>query len=178
MASLVKRYADAFCEALGDAAQSLLQYKEKVQECYKDHNFFEIMKNPFIAASLKLSLLEEILEIKDKQIHQALAILARHERLILLPRILQEMHKLLNLSENLCVVNLFAQKSLDPNSLKNFQRVLEKKIGYQVHLQEKKWDKEGVRCSIEDLDLEISFSRESLLKDFKEFILDSFIKGV
>ena len=179
MDSLVKRYANALCEALdGEIFELLLKQEERVQECYKDCDFFEIIKNPFIDPFGKLSVLEAVLGLQNTQIHRALSVLAQHDRLILLPKILREMRKLSNLSKNFCNATLFVQESIDAKLLEDLQQALEKKIGCKVCFQEKKWDQEGIKCSVEDLDLEISLSRERLTKDFKEFVLDSITKGV
>lgn len=179
MASLAKKYAIAFIEGLeNEALQILLSKKEVLNQCLNDENFRNTLLAPFVNLQQKVELLVQCLDINHQSIKQAFFVVAKSERLMLLGNILHEIETLLNSDKKECHATLFSHETLDSSLVQIFKEQLEKKMGYQVWIKEALWSKEEIKCCIEELDLEISFSKEKFDRDLKNFILVSFLQGV
>lgn len=174
MSLVLNSYSTAFMSALGnEAILEFLDQGEILELCFKDQNFLEVLKNPFIKPEKKLDFVLSFLEIKHQELKNALSLLAQAQRLVLLYEIFKAVQKSLDMNNKQCYGILFSPGEIDPSLVALFKQELEKKIGYELQLDERQWEQNGVKCYIDDLNLEISFSQEGFIEDLGEVILSS-----
>lgn len=177
--SLSRRYANAFVEALGEqGCLDLLKRKQEIKECFDNQDFQDLIKNPFIGDKEKWNVLEEILSIPEGSVKNAILVLASSKRLELLLEVLEEIECIMMKREQKYYATIFFNRRPSNEEMSIFKEKLAQKIGYEIELKEEIWDQEGIKCYVEGLDLEISFSSQSFIKNLESFILDTFKKGV
>lgn len=176
---LIRRYANAFVGALGEqGCLDLLKKKQEIKECFNNQDFQDLIRNPFIRDGEKWSIFEEILSIPEGNVKNAIFVLANSRRLELLLKILEEIECIMMEREQKCYATIFSNRRSSNEEMSVFKEKLTQKIGYEVEFKEEIWNQEGIKCYVEGLDLEVSFSSQSFVENLESFILDTFKKGV
>lgn len=174
MSDVLKSYSKAFLDGLkGETIDAFLAQREKLEACFKNQDFLEILKDPFIEPQKKLDFVVSVLGITNQDLKHALSLLAEMDKLVFLREILKNIQKALDLKNKRCHGVLFSPKSIDPSLIELFKQELENKIGYQVQLENKQWNQNGVKCRIDELYLEISFSQKGFIESLRNVILSS-----
>lgn len=174
MSDILNSYSKAFLDALKDEAiHEFLSKEEILKSCFKDQDFLEVLKNPFFESQKKLNFVLDVLSITNQDLKHALLVLAEAEKLVFLFEILKNIQKALDRKNKRCAGVLFSFEKIDPSLVALFKQELEKKIGYEINLEEKQWKQEGVKCCIDELHLEISFSQKGFVENLKNVILSS-----
>lgn len=176
MSSVVDACARAFIDALkGEDLSKFVNQLALLESCLQDRDFAEVLKNPFIHPQEKLGFVLSVLSIgdSDQGLKNALSVLANSGRLALLRDVLVRMQDLLEFRSKKCRGVLFSPKIIEPSLVASFREELERKIGYGISLDQRVWDREGIKCYLEGLNLEISFSREKFVEELKNIVLFS-----
>lgn len=177
--ALSQRYSSAFIEAFGvSGCQSFLQKQEEIRALFQDHTFLELVNNPFVSYTKKYDVISDILKFEDEKIKRALMLLARAERLEFLPKILDDISTSASLENKAYCAIIYCNAKLSQEMLEKITKILCEKLNLAVEIQERLWDKDGIKCVIEELDLEVSFSKEIFVSGLQKYILDTFRKGV
>lgn len=177
--TLSSRYAKAFLHAIGEEkCQILLQKMEEIEALFAQKEFCEFLNNPFVSSSKKSKMILEVLKLEDKQICNGIEVVAKAGRLGMLLGIVREISDTFATKRQTHQAVFYSKNQTSKNLLDQIGNALSTKLGANVEVIEKKWDKDGVRCVIEDLNLEISFSQGAFVSHLKEYILDTFRKGV
>ncbi len=66
---------------------------------------------------------------------------------------------------------LTAKESLDTKTLEKIQDSLAKKLGVKLSIKQRLSEVDGIKLSVEDLGIEVSFSKERFSNDLKHHIL-------
>lgn len=177
--ALSLRYAKAFIEALGESkCKVLLEKYEEIKALYAQEDFIALLHNPFIDPQKKSQIILEVLQIDDAKVCSGIEVLSNSGRLEILPAILSEITDIFAAKQQIHQVVLYSQTKTSAELMEKISNTLSSKIGGKVEIIEKLWEKDGIKCVIEDLDLEISFSQDAFVGHLKEYILDTFRKGV
>ncbi|WP_305863021.1 F0F1 ATP synthase subunit delta [Helicobacter cholecystus] len=177
--TLSLRYAQAFIEVLGEEkCKELLQKYEEIKALYAQEDFIALLHNPFIHSQKKSQVVLEILNIEAREVHSGIEVLSNAGRLKILPNILNKMIDIFASKQQIYQAVLYSQTKTSAYLLEKISTTLSSKVGGKVQIVQKLWEKDGIKCVIEDLDLEISFSQNAFIQHLKEYILDTFKKGV
>lgn len=177
--TLSLRYAKAFIDSMGeDCCQSLLQMKHLVDSLFLQEDFLNFLTNPFVDSLKKSNLVIDALQIDNKKICSGIEILAKAGRLKMLPQVLSEISSMFAMRNQSYTAFLYSNTSFSAEMIEKIAHALSKKLGIDVSIIERKWDHDGIKCVLEDLDLEVSFSRDMFVGNLKKYILDTFKKGV
>lgn len=176
--ALSERYSSAFIEAFGSqGCQKFLEKEGEIRALYADRSFLELIKNPFIGYSKKFEMLNSVLGYEDAKIKNALLLLAKSQRMEFLPEILDDIHTSISLEDKAHAV-VYCNTKMSAETLEKISKILSEKLNLVVEIEERLWDKDGIKCVIDELDLEVSFSKEIFLSSLQNHILDTFRKGV
>lgn len=177
--TLSLRYAKAFLEAMGESkVQVLLQKQEEIEIIFCQRDFVEFLHNPFINPSSKSKAFLDILKIEGKEICRAIDVVAMAGRLELFPEIINEIAEIFSSREQTYQAVFYSQEKTSSQMLEQIGKILSLKLGSKIDVVEKLWQKDGAKCVIEELDLEVSFSKELFVSGLQKYILDTFRKGV
>lgn len=177
--ALSSRYAKAIIEALSEnKCRELLEKYEEIQALYAEKDFVALLQNPFVDSQKKSQILLEILNINDAQVRSGIKVLGNAGRLAILPNVLSEVADIFASKQQIHRAVLYSQVKTSAELIEKIGNTLSAKIGGKVEIIEKLWEKDGIKCVIEDLGLEISFSQDAFIRHLQEYILDTFTKGV
>ena len=177
--SLSQRYSQAFIQSFdAQGTQEFVAKAEMIRALFANKDFLDLVHNPFVDYSKKYEVLNTVLAYQDKKIQNALMLLAKSERLSLLPEILGDILSLKSLESKTYRATLYCNSKLSAEMLEKISKILCQKLNLAVQIQEQLWERDGIKCVIEELDLEISFSKEMFVSNLQSYILDSFRKGV
>lgn len=177
--TLSQRYSSAFIEAFGTSGcQSFLQKQEMIRALFNDNTFLELINNPFVSYTKKYDVLCDVLKFEDEKVKRALMLLAKAERLEFLPEILDDISTSVSLENKAYKALVYCNAKMSKEMLGKLTKMLSEKLDLTVEVQERLWDKDGIKCVIEELDLEVSFSKEIFISGLQKYILDTFRKGV
>lgn len=174
MSRVLDSYSKALIDGLkSDAIDEFLSQKEILEVCFNHQDFLDILKNPFIESQRKLDFVLDLLNITNQDLKHALLTLTKAEKLVFLNQILKNIQTSLDRDNKHCNGILFSSEKIDSSLVALFKKELENKIGYEVCLEEQRWNQEGIKCYIDELYLEISFSQEGFIENLKNVILSS-----
>lgn len=177
--ALSQRYSSAFIEAFGtQGCQTFLEKKEMIETLFKDSSFLDLIGNPFVDYSKKYEVINGVLKFEDEKIKKALLLLAKSERLVFLPEILDDITTSVSLENKAYRAVVYCNAKMSKEMVEKITKILCEKLNLAVEVQEELWDKDGIKCVIEELDLEVSFSKEIFISGLQKYILDTFRKGV
>lgn len=177
--ALSQRYSSAFIETFGSrGCQEFIKEKEAIKTLFESRDFMDLIGNPFIDYSKKYEFVNEVLGFKDETIKQSLLLLAKSGRLGLLPEIVDEVSISASSADRKYRAVVYCNSKMSNEMLEKISKILCQKLNLNIEVEEQIWDKDGIKCVINELDLEVSFSKELFVSNLQKYILDTFRKGV
>jgi len=169
---IAKRYAKALMELvpskeLADQIKVLRQIKQTAER----PEIAELIASPLIGNKEKSALLVEPLKGKiDDRLYRLLELMSEKGRLDLVGTMTEilafELKKLNNKFEG----TVEADETLPKEEIKRLERVLEEYSGAKIKLKQSDSKSDGLKVSVEDLGIEVSFSKSRVKSDLLEFI--------
>ncbi|MEA1919201.1 MAG: F0F1 ATP synthase subunit delta [Campylobacterota bacterium] len=170
---IAKRYIKAMREST-DASEfeSMSDMFEGLAAAFENDKFTQIVLSPDVSREDKKNLLVESVKSADsKKIENLLALLAENGRINIIPAIAVEMKKELARTKNSFVGKVFSDSDIDDKAIEGLSSGLSKKVGSSIALEFIKSDYDGVKVEVEDLGIEINFSKNRLNSQMIEHIL-------
>ena len=174
MAALVaKRYVSALLD--GENAEgmaTLLAVFNALSTQFENEKFVDIISSPSIAASAKEEiLLAAVASLKSDKINNFIKLLAEKNRLELIPTIASQLSKEMAIANNAYTGNVFSDVEMDASAVKSLSEGLSKKVDANISLDFVKTDFDGIKVEVEDLGIEINFSKERINSSLIDHIL-------
>ncbi len=169
---IAKRYAVALLE-LSDSKvlQNQIASLENMVEALATDRIKEIVESPLVSNSDKFkSLVEPLKGSIDDTLYKLIAVMSQKGRLNLLPELLDiikfEMKKRSNEFEG----TIESDKSLTNRDIKNLEKTLQRYSGAKITLKKVGETEDGIRVKVEDLGLELNFSKSRVKADLLAYI--------
>ena len=174
MAALVaKRYVSALLD--GENAEgmaSLLAVFEALTTQFDNEKFVDIISSPSIAASVKEEiLLAAVASLKSDKVNNFLKLLAEKNRFELIPEITNQLSKEMAVVNNAYTGSVLSDVDMDAKTVKSLSEGLSKKIDANITLEFVKTDFDGIKVEVEDLGIELNFSKERINSSLIDHIL-------
>jgi F-type H+-transporting ATPase subunit delta len=132
----------------------------------------QIIDNPNVAKSQKLEiLLDATKSVESKKLNNFIQLLVEHKRVNLIPALSIVMKKEIAKINNTYTGVVYSNSDIDATTLNELGSGISQKINSNVTLQFVKNDFDGVKMQIEDLGLEIDFSKSRINTQIVEHIL-------
>ena len=169
---IAKRYAKALMELIPQKElSSQLKILEELSELFRRPEVAELIASPLVSNERKFELLVAPLREKlDERLTRLLEVMSEKGRLGLLPELTGilafESKKLSNKFEG----TVEADEALPKEELKRLEEVLAKYSGAKIKLKQTSKSGDGLRASVEDLGLELNFSKSRVKSDLLDFI--------
>ena len=170
---IVKRYIKplvAICDE--NALDNLSILLNTIATAYENEKFVTIMRSGDVTNEVKTALvLAMAAPAKSKTVDNLIKLLAENGRLSLIPELAQELEHEIARKKRLYKGRVYCDSVIDQNSIDSIARDLGSKVGATISLEYVPSDFDGVRVEVDDLNIEINFSKTRLNAQLVEHIL-------
>ena len=169
---IAKRYAKALMELVPQKELAeQLETLRKLQESFSSPEAAELIASPLVSNSRKFELLVAPLKEKiDQRLFRLLEVMSEKGRLDLLPDLTEIFAFEVKKQSNRFEGTVEADEALPKEELKRLEEVLGRYSGAKIKLKQTSKNGDGLRVSVEDLGLELSFSKTRVKSDLLDFI--------
>jgi len=170
---IAKRYASALSSVSKDLP-AILEVLTVLAEVTSSDEVKSALTSPIVSSEKKTEMILSTLDNNaDKSLVNFIKILGENSRLDLIPAI----SKVLNADQQR-VANeyegvLKSTSTLDAKALADLEKTLKKYTGSTIKLTQEKTDLEGLRVSVDDLGIEVNFSKQRVKDQLIDFIKKS-----
>jgi F-type H+-transporting ATPase subunit delta len=172
---IAKRYASALCKAAGGTElDKLTASLSSLTPLYSHPRFVEIVKSPLIAAEQKAELVIEALEQKSPKLENLIRLLAQKRRLMVLPLVASELESAQAARSGRYRGTVHSATALEGQKVDALAKALSSRLGKEVALSQGEKPYDGVKVSVDDLGLEVDFSKTQI----RQQILGHILKGL
>jgi len=174
MAALVaKRYVAALLD--GESSENMAVYSavfNVLASEFENEKFVDLISSPSIAASAKEEiLLAAVANVGSEKINNFLKLLAEKNRLELIPVIADQLLKEIAVTNNAYAGKIFSDSDIDEKTVESLSAGLSKKVDANISLEFVKTDFDGIKVEVEDLGVELNFSKERINSSLIDHIL-------
>ncbi len=169
---IAKRYAKALMDISDESAlKADVESLKKLASTVNEKDVKELVVSPLISNDKKFSILVEPLKgkIGDK-LYRLLSVMSSHGRLSLIPSVAEfleyEMKKVTNSFEG----TLLSDGSIKRGDIAKLEKSLSDYTGANIKLINGKEKIDGIKVEVEDLGIELSYSKERIKADLLAFI--------
>jgi F-type H+-transporting ATPase subunit delta len=170
---IAKRYIKAIKKSFdGGSIELVASVFSVLAQSFKDEKFIAIINNPDIDAKQKSEiLLTSIKSVNSKEIDNLIKLLAENNRLNILPAIAEGFRKDLALSTRTYTGIIYSDSDLGDKVIQDLSSGISKKFDSSITLTFIKNNFNGIKVSVEDLGVEIDFSKSKITNQIIEHIL-------
>ena len=170
---IAKRYIKALKQSSDvKSMQNMTVVFSVLAESFKDAKFIQIIDNPNVSKEQKLEiLLAAVKPANSKSIDTLVKILVENNRINIIPALAEGMRKdMANTSKTYSGV-VHSDSSIDAKVMQDLSNGLSKKFDSNISLKFIKDDFNGIKVDVEDLGVEINFSKTRINNQIIEHIV-------
>lgn len=171
---IAKRYVNALSEVA--TSEQKTEYSEvlnTIAELLKDENMVERLTSPLISSADKTAFVLEGIKGADSNLENFIKILGENDRLNLIPTIAKTLNQELQEESNEYEGVVTSSNALSEADLEDLQNSLKTYTGSTIKLTQTQSDIEGIRVAVEDLGIEVNFSKQRVKEQLIDFITKS-----
>lgn len=169
---IAKRYAQALSSVSKDLP-GVLEVLNVLSEVVSSSEIRSTLISPIISSENKTAMILSALSDDDSTLMNFIKILGENGRLDLIPAITKVLNSDQQRVSNEYEGVLKSASSLDETTLANLEETLKKYTGSTIKLTQEKSDLDGVRVSVDDLGIEVNFSKQRVKEQLIDFIKKS-----
>jgi len=170
---IAKRYATALSSVSKDV-KSIASVLNVLSEAISAPEVHEVLTSPIVSAEKKTDMiLAAIGKEADAAMVNFIKILGENKRLDLIPAIAKVLNADLQKESNQYEGVLKSSSKLPEEELAKLEKTLEKYTGSKIKLKQEKTDLDGLRVSVDDLGIEVNFSKQRVKEQLIDFIKKS-----
>ena len=169
---IAKRYAQALSSVSKDLP-GILDVLNVLSEVVSSSEIKSTLTSPIISSENKTAMILSALSDDDTTLINFIKILGENGRLDLIPAITKVLNSDQQRVSNEYEGVLKSASSLDEAALANLEETLKKYTGSTIKLTQEKSDLDGVRVSVDDLGIEVNFSKQRVKEQLIDFIKKS-----
>lgn len=141
-------------------------------ESFKDKKFVQIMDNPNVSISDKSTILLKAVEsVKSEKINNFIKLLAENRRINIIPAIAEALRKDVALSTKTYEGIIYSNNKIAAKVIEELSSGLSKKFDSKISLIFVKNNFDGIKVDVEDLGVEINFSKTRINNQLIEHII-------
>lgn len=169
---IAKRYAQALSSACGNLDDVVGVLNVLSQSI--DADVLKTLNSPIIANEKKIDMiLSAIGDNADKHLVNLIKILGENGRLNLIPAVTKVLNSDQQRKANEYEGVVTSSSDLDAESLKELESSLKEYTGSTIKLKQEKTDLNGMKVSVDDLGIEVNFSKQRVKEQLIDFIKKS-----
>ena len=170
---IAKRYTKAiFDGANAKTVKNIAVVFSTLADSFKNDRFVSIMDNPYVSADEKSKILLDSVEaVKSKEITNFIKLIVENKRINIIPAIAEEMRKNVATSTKIYEGKIYSNDKIDAKVIAELSKGLGNKFDAKISLVSVKNDFDGIKVDVEDLGVEINFSRSRINSQMIEHII-------
>ena len=170
---VAKRYIKAIQSVTDlEVFENIATIFEALSNSFSDEKFQNIMSSPSISSKDKETLLLEGVKAADSSIvNNLILLLVEKKRINVIPAIAIEMKKIIANAKKTYSGTIYSNSNIDAGTIQSVTTGLSKRVGATIELNFVKTDFNGIKVDVEDLGLEINFSKDRLNSQLINHIL-------
>ncbi len=169
---IAKRYAKALSSVSKDIA-GIAEVLNVLTEVINTQEVKSALNSPIVSSEKKTEMILSTISDDDSTLVNFIKILGENKRLDLIPAISKVLNTDLQKVSNEYEGVLSSKETLDAKALTKLEKTLKKYTGSTIKLTQEKTDLEGLRVSVDDLGIEVNFSKQRVKEQLIDFIKKS-----
>lgn len=169
---IAKRYAKALSSASKDIS-SVADVLNTLSESIQVEEVMSALTSPLITDSKKTEMILSAVSDDDIILVNFIKVLGENKRLDMIPAIAKVLTSDLQKVSNQYVGILRSSAKLPEEELSKLEMTLKKYTGSEIKLKQEKTDFDGLRVAVNDLGIEVNFSKQRVKEDLIDFIKKS-----
>jgi len=173
---IANRYVKALVESTTTKKQraEFSKILSEISKIFDDASVVERLASPLISNSDKTAfILDGLGEESDVKLQNFIKILGENSRLDLLPVVAKVMNQSIQKESNKYEGIVSSSTKLKAAELKELQDSLKTYTGSTIKLKQETSDIDGIKVSVEDLGIEVNFSKQRVKEQLIDFITKS-----
>ena len=172
---IAKRYVNALMSIASDEQKATYSdILNALAFIFEDKEVAERLSSPLISLSEKTSfILDGLGDSADKNLQNFIKVIGEHNRLDLLPSIAKTLNQILQAERNEYEGIVLSSNKLGDAELKNLESSLKTYTGSTIRLTQESSDIDGIKVTVDDLGIEVNFSKQRVKKQLIDFITKS-----
>ncbi len=172
---IAKRYVNALVDSTNkEERDNFSKILLAITEAFLDSNVIEKLSSPLISNEVKTSMVIESLGEVDDKLLNFIKIIGENGRLDLLPTIAKVLKQAIQTEANKYEGVVISSSKLEESELKELQKSLSAYTnGANIQLTQEVSDVDGIKVSVEDLGIEVNFSKQRVKEQLIDFITKS-----
>ena len=170
---VAKRYIKALKKDFdNDSLKNISEIFSVIALSFKDQSFKNVISNPSISDSDKTNiLLDAVKSAKSEKVNNFIKLLGENKRLNVIPSLSVALKKDIAQDTKTYRGAVYSDSEIDASVVKSLGEGLGKKYNSQITLDFVKSDFDGVKVDVEDLGIEINFSKSRINDQIIEHIV-------
>ena len=170
---IAKRYIKAIKDGSNvTSIEGMTSIFSTLAESFKNDKFVNIIENPNIDSKYKSEILLEAVKSADsKEVNNLIKLLVENGRIAIIPAIAEEMRKDVARSSKTYEGVIYSDSDIDAKVITDLSSGLSKKFDATITLIFIKSDFNGIKVDVEDLGIEINFSKSRINNQMIEHII-------
>jgi F-type H+-transporting ATPase subunit delta len=173
---IAKKYAKALMEHAGEKnIGKYIEILKAVADSFSDEKVIETIESPLVDKSKKADMIVAALGKKpDTALVNLIKLMSQKNRLGLIPEMVSIIEFEQKKASNKFVGVIHSDEKLSDNSISKLEKSLGAYSGAKINLNQSVGDQPGIKVEIDDLGIELSFSREKV----KQALIDHIQKAL
>ncbi len=170
---IAKRYIKALKDGSdAEAVKNMSDVFATLAESFKDEKFIQIIDDPNVSASNKSEiLLQAVKSVKSEKINNFIKLLVENKRINIIPAMAEALRKDIAVSTKTYEGIIYSNKAIATKIVEDLSNGLSKKFDSKISLTFVQNDFDGIKVDVEDLGVEIHFSKTRINAQLVEYII-------
>ena len=169
---IAKRYIKALkLSSSIEELESFYKILDSISIALLEPRFADIIYSPEVSKEVKVNLILDSIKNIDEKLKNFIKIIGEYKRFDVLPEVTKELRYQLALTKNKFEGKVFTSKKLTSVQIKELTKSFNQKLNTEIILTQEIGDFNGVKVEIDDLGVEIGFSKDRLQNQIIEHIL-------
>jgi len=171
---IAKRYVKALLEVIStEQKASFSEILDAISSLFSDVNIAERINSPLISSDEKVAFILEAIPADNISMVNFIKILGENGRLDLIPTISKSLNQELQKEKNEYEGIVTSSNELGDTELADLENSLKTYTGSTVKLTQQKSDLDGIKVTVDDLGIEVNFSKQRVKEQLIDFITKS-----
>lgn len=161
---IAKKYIKAIRSGADKASlENIANVFSALSDSFENDKFVQIIGNPNVSSNDKSEiLLEAVASADSSQVNNLIKLLVENKRINIIPAIAQELNKEIARSTKTYEGVVYSDTKITIKSMKELSDGLGKRFDSKISLTYVKNDFDGIKVDVEDLGIEINFSKSRI----------------